>query len=210
MTRLSQKVISWILLKGENLEDELYGAEKNILLDVKSKSKVLEIGPGTGINLKYYPKNINWIGLEPNPEMTKHIKIKIKEQGINAVLLNGSAEKIPLKNNSIDYVISTLVLCSVNNPLNVVKEIKRVLKSSGKFLFIEHVADEKGTFRRVIQNMTNYTPWRFFSDGCHPNRETWKIIEHEFKNVEVKKYFLKNGGFFTWIVKPHIIGKAEK
>ena len=210
MVRLSQRFMAWLLSKGEKIEKEMYGREKKSLFKIKSSSIVLEIGPGTGINLQYYPKKIRWIGIEPNPEMNKHIKIKAKEQGFNIKLINGNAEKIPIKDNLVDYVVSTLVLCSVENPSKVLKEIKRVLKSRGKFLFIEHVADKKGTLRCSLQNITPHTPWKFFSDGCHPNREIWKIIGNEFRKVKIKKYYRKGNGLLSYLINPHIIGQATK
>ena len=210
MVRLSQRFMAWLLSKGEKIEKEMYGHEKKSLFKIKPHSVVLEIGPGTGINLQYYPKSIRWIGIEPNPEMNKHIKIKAKEQGFNIKLINGNAEKIPIKDGSVDYVVSTLVLCSVENPSETLKEIKRVLKSGGKFLFIEHVADKKGTLRRSLQNIAPHTPWKFFSDGCHPNRETSEIIENEFRGVKVRKYYQKGTGFLGYLINPHIIGQATK
>lgn len=170
MARFSQKFMAWLLSRAENLEEETYRKEKRSLLKIKPNSTVLEIGPGAGVNLRYYPKSIKWIGIEPNPEMNKHIETKAKELGSKIELINCDAENIPIKDNSIDYVVSTLVLCSAKNPSKVVKEIKRVLKPKGVFLFIEHVADRRGTFRRYFQDLAPHTPWKFFSDGCHPNR----------------------------------------
>ena len=155
MARLSQRFIAWFLSRGESLEKEMYGDKKRDLFKIRQKSRVLEIGPGTGINLQYYPKNIEWIGIEPNPEMNKHIKTKLKKLDFKARLIKGNAEKIPVKNNSIDYVISTLVLCSVKNPPKTVKEIKRVLKPEGKFLFMEHVADSERPYGKTIGHQTN-------------------------------------------------------
>jgi len=210
MACLSQRFIAWFLSRGESLEKEMYGDKKIELFKIKPKSRVLEIGPGTGINLQYYPKNIEWIGIEPNPEMNKHIKLKLKKLDFKARLIKGTAEKIPIRGNSIDYVVSTLVLCSVKNPSMAIKEIKRVLKPEGKFLFMEHVADNKGTLRRAMQNLAPHTPWKFFSDGCHPNRESWKTIEKEFNKAKIKRYYEKKIGLMGYLINPHIIGEAAK
>ena len=69
-------------------------------------------------------------------------------------LINGSSEDIKLKDNSFDYVISTLVLCTVHDLEKSINEIMRVLKKGGKFIFIEHVADKR-KFQRTIQNVVN-------------------------------------------------------
>ena len=98
----------------------------------------------------------------------------------------------------------------MENPSKVLKEIKRVLKTGGKFLFIEHIADKEGTLRRSFQNLAPHTLWRFFSDGCQPNRETKKIIECEFKKTKIRKYYQKNMSLLNYLINPHIIGEAIK
>lgn len=208
----SKKFMTWFLLKTERFDKENYGNKKRALFK-NLKGKVLEIGPGTGVNLNYYPKNIKWIGIEPNPKMQEHVKEKIKRLKIDAKIKSLRAEKIPEKTNSIDFVISTLVLCSVDKPEEVLAEIRRVLKKGDKFLFIEHVADKPGTLRRFFQNLAPYTPWKLFSDNCRTNRETWKTIENAgFKKVKIK-HFKQNKGKFNlleMLIKPHIMGEAVK
>ncbi|PIN89972.1 class I SAM-dependent methyltransferase [Candidatus Pacearchaeota archaeon CG10_big_fil_rev_8_21_14_0_10_34_76] len=210
MKKISQLFVAWCLAKSEKTDESSYGKIKRKLFSNVS-GKILEIGPGTGINLKYYPKNIKWIGIEPNNEMIKYLKEKAKKLKIDYKIIRTNAEKIPIKNNSIDFVISTLVLCSVDNQEKVLSEIKRVLKKNGKFLFIEHVADKKETFRRQIQNLAPKTPWKFFSDNCRPNRETWKSINNlGFKKVQIEHFNLKGVNPLIFIFKPHIIGVAQK
>lgn len=208
----SKKFVAWCLSKSEKIDKEIYGEKKKNLFK-KLKGTILEIGPGTGINLPYYPKNIKWVGIEPNKEMHKYIKKKSEKLKIKVEIKNLKAEKIPLKNSSADYVISTLVLCSVDSQEKTLSEIKRVLKKDGKFIFIEHVADKPLTLRRTIQNLAPYTPWKLFSDNCRPNRETWKTIEKSgLKKIKIKHFKIKELRFnpLTFLVRPHIIGEATK
>ncbi len=207
--KLSQRFLAFVLSKSEKVEDEIYGEIKRDLLS-KLNGPILEIGAGTGTNLRYYPKNTKLIFLEPNPIMRKHIERKTLHSGIKIIVLKNNAEKIPLKDESVDFVVSTLVLCSVENVDKVLKEIYRVLKKGGKFIFIEHVADVKGSLRRKLQDFSIHTPWKFFSDGCHPNRETWNNIKKsQFKNVKIKKFMIK-GNTLSYLVKPHIYGMCIK
>src|SRR5262249_16436717 len=77
---------------------------------------VLEIGPGAGANLRHLPRNIGWIGVEPNPYMNRHLTQEAARLGMQVELLCGAVEELPLETASIDYTVSTLVLCSVVDP----------------------------------------------------------------------------------------------
>ncbi len=108
---------------------------------------VLEIGPGTGVNLAYLPDGVYWIGLEPNPYFHPHLRRALSLRGLSGDVLLGQAEAIPLPEGSVEAVVATLVLCSVEDPRRALAEILRVLKPGGRFVFLEHVAAPQGTLR---------------------------------------------------------------
>lgn len=166
---------------------------------------VLEIGPGTGPNLQYYSRAVRWFGIEPNIAMTAYLWQEAQRLGFAANLCEGTAEKLPAADNSMDAVVSTLVLCSVRQPGQAIQEILRVLKPGGQFVFIEHVAAPRGTFRRSMQSFVRPV-WSFAADGCQPNRETWTLVEGAgFSHVELEHFHLD-----VPIVGPHIAGVAIK
>jgi ubiquinone/menaquinone biosynthesis C-methylase UbiE len=170
------------------------------------QGKVLEIGPGAGANLSYYPKEIHWIGIEPNPFMVNYLEQEAKRQGIKTVEFHqGVAEQLPVEDNSIDAVVSTHVLCSVRDIQVSLQEINRILKPKGKFIFIEHIAGECGTWTRRFQDGIEPI-WKVLFDNCHPNRETDKMLENAgFDEINYQQFQLS----FP-IVSPHIAGVAEK
>src|SRR5439155_26769491 len=114
---------------------------------------VLEIGPGTGANLPYYPPDIQWVGVEPNPYMHPYLQKEAGRRGLRADLRTGVAERLPLPDESVDAVVSTLALCSVADLPQVLREVRRVLRPGGRFIFIEHVASPPGTRLRRLQNL---------------------------------------------------------
>ena len=207
--KLSQRFLAFVLSKSENIEDKIYGGKKRKLIS-DLKGTILEIGAGTGINLKYYPSDAKIILLEPNPIMQKHIKKNVHLLQTQVKIIKGIAEKIPLKDKSVDVVVSTLVLCSVNNVDKVLSEIYRVLKNGGRFIFIEHVGDIEGSFKRKLQDFSIHTPWKFFSDGCHPNREILNNIKKfDFRKTKIEKCMIKGSGL-NYLINPHIYGYAVK
>lgn len=116
-----------------------------------------------------------------------------------------TGETLPVADESVDAVISTLVLCCVDNQRRALEEVLRVLKPGGRLLFIEHVAAPPGSWLRRIQNLL--TPlWKRLGDGCHPNRETDVEVERaRFEKVGYERIIAP-----TLIVSPQIVGIATK
>jgi len=166
---------------------------------------VLEIGPGTGINLAYLPDGVYWLGLEPNPHLHPWLETALRQRGVLGEVLLGQAEEIPLPQESVDAVVATLVLCSVEDPRRALAEILRVLKPGGRLVFLEHVAAPRGSSLRRFQDLL-CPLWSFLGDGCHPNRETLALIrEAGFARVEAEAFELP-----LPLVAPHVAGVAWK
>jgi ubiquinone/menaquinone biosynthesis C-methylase UbiE len=132
---------------------------------------VLEIGPGTGVNFQYMPAGVErWIGIEPNPHMHAELRDAGASSGLQAEFRTVSTEGMQVEDESVDAVLSTLVLCSVPDPTAVVRDIHRILKPGGRFVFLEHVAAPADTPLRRVQRIARPF-WRYFADGCHLDRE---------------------------------------
>lgn len=201
---LRKRIFAWALHKFNGRYERAIAARKRALLGGLTGT-VVEIGPGTGPNLRYYAKTVLWIGIEPNPCMRAYLQREAERTGIAADLREGAAEAIPCANESADAVVGTLVLCSVLGMRGALAEILRVLKPGGRFVFIEHVAAEPGTRLRNWQRRLR--PWfHYFADGCNPDRETWRAIESAgFAEVHLEHF---DGP--VPIVRPHIAGVAIK
>lgn len=199
-----KKLFAWTLHKFNGGYEREIAARKRELLGGLTGT-VVEIGPGTGPNLRYYAKTVRWIGMEPNPYMRAYLKREAERLGITAELRDGTAEAIVCPDDSADAVVGTLVLCSVIDLRVTLAEILRVLRPGGRFIFIEHVAAEPGT--RLRQWQHRLRPYfHFFADGCNPDRETWRAIESAgFAEVHFKHF----DGPLP-IVRPHIAGVAIK
>lgn len=171
------------------------------------EGEVVEIGPGSGVNLKYYQGNVRWTGIEPNTFLHQRLRQRASELGFATRLLAGSAERLGFPNGSVDAVVGTLVLCSVADPARALAEVLRVLKPGGRYVYIEHVAAPLGTRTRRIQE--TWTPiLRRLPDGCSPNRDTRQVIERAgFGAVADERFELPTA---FGIALPHIAGTATK
>lgn len=157
---------------------------------------VLELGAGSGANFKYVPAKSRLLALEPNEAMHPILLNNARNFGIDLQLIPASAEAIPLPNNSVDAVITSLVLCTVNDPYLVLEEIRRILRPGGTFRFVEHVAAHPASPRRWIQRLIA-RPWAWLFEGCDTHRDTPKFLaDAGFKQLLVEKRRFQFSVFF--------------
>ncbi|MCH1415160.1 MAG: class I SAM-dependent methyltransferase [Candidatus Actinomarina sp.] len=165
--------------------------------------KVLEIGFGSGVNLKLYNgENVEKIyGIDPSQELHVLAYENAKSVAISIDLQIGSAEELPFEDNSFDTVVSTYSLCSIPNPEIALNEISRVLKSSGKFYFAEHGLSSDTR----VANFQNFIEFFYpkISGGCHVNRDILKLINNSELELKVSQSMYLPGtqkflGFNSW------------
>src|SRR2546425_1502904 len=192
---------AWALARG-SADYEKAVAERKRRLFGDLRGNVLELGPGGGVNLSYYPKDIHWIGIDPNPFNHPNIRKAAERAGINGLEFRSlEGNRLEAADNSIEAVVSTLVLCTVPDQEATLQDILRVLKPGGRFAFIEHVAAPRGTFLRGMQRLVR-PGWRFLLDGCCPDRETAAAIKAAgFSEVNIESFRAP-----LPIVSPHIAG----
>ncbi len=203
---LRKRLFAWGMKQGDEVNHSIYGEQKKSLCKELS-GKIVEVGPGTGINFRYLPASIQWIGVEPNAAFNDMLMTRAKQYGITASLVSGDAAHIPLPDNFADTVLCTLVLCSVNDPQQSIEEMKRIVRPRGKIIFLEHVASSSGTMLRAIQNFINPLN-RLIADGCNCNRETWHFFEHGGFSESAFIHQRMNGAFA--VHAPHILGYVVK
>jgi ubiquinone/menaquinone biosynthesis C-methylase UbiE len=141
-----------------------------------AEGRVLEIGIGSGLNLPFYSHNIEQlIGLDPSPRLLSMVRQNLRRNWSSVELIEGSAEAIPLENNSVDTVVTTWTLCSIPNAECALGEMHRVLRSAGRLLFVEH---GRAPEPNVVWWQDRLTPfWKRIGGGCHLNRAIQMLIE---------------------------------
>jgi ubiquinone/menaquinone biosynthesis C-methylase UbiE len=173
---LRQRWFAWSLLRYGQRADAVLAEWKRRLFGDTGKV-VLEIGAGAGVNAKYLPPHHRLMALEPNP----YLRTRLSRMGVS--VLGERAEQTSVPNDSVDTVISSLVLCSVTDVGAVLREIQRVLKPGGTYRFIEHVAAPSGTWLRRSQKFL--TPLCIcLEGGCRPARDLENDLRHSGLEVE--------------------------
>ncbi len=201
---LGKRLFAWGLAQGGAAHERLIADRKRELLGPLD-GVVLEIGPGTGANLAYYRQTVRLIGVEPNPHMHGYLLREARRVGREIEMREGTAEQLAVADASVNAVVSTLVLCSVKDQLATLREVLRVLRPGGRFVFLEHVAAPQGSWNRYLQRAVRPV-WSLLGDGCQPDRETWQTIEQAgFAQVAYDHFRVP-----VPVVSPHIAGWASK
>jgi ubiquinone/menaquinone biosynthesis C-methylase UbiE len=170
-----------------------------------ARGRTLEIGAGTGLNLPHYPDDLDELILtEPDAAMRRRLATRLTHR--QARLVDAPAERLPFADESIDTVVSTFVLCTVDAPDLAVREIARVLRPDGQLLFIEHVRADSPTLASWQDRLV--TPWRHFARGCRCNRATAELMVAcglEFQAIREARWRA-----MPPIMRPLIIGRAQR
>jgi ubiquinone/menaquinone biosynthesis C-methylase UbiE len=157
----------------------------------QARGDVLEVGIGSGLNLPFYSAEVQHVyGVDPSLELQRMARKRAIGTRINVEFLAQSAEeRPPLPDESIDTVVVTWTLCSVTNVLDALHQMKRVLKPSGRLIFLEH---GRAPDARVVAWQNRLTPsWRRFTGGCHLNRKIDDLITTAgFQIIELRTCYL--------------------
>ncbi len=165
---------------------------------------IVELGSGSGASMRYLAPGTRLIALEPNPHTHHALRRNAARYGIDLEIREEHAESTGLASASVDAVICTLVLCTVEDQAAALAEVHRILRPGGRFVFIEHVGSGPGPIRAVQRALRR--PWRYVFDGSCLDRDTAATIAATgFSEVRVEPYRL--GGVFV-PVWPQISGVA--
>lgn len=175
----------------------------------QASGRTLEIGAGSGFNLPHYPSAVTELVVsEPSPHMLAQLRTHLAERpppvGRWALVRTG-AEELPFADHSFDTVTAAFVHCTIPDPAAALREIARVLKPGGRYLFFEHVRATDSRLLARVQDVVEI-PHTYIAAGCHPNRRMEQLLAGSPLSVRSLEHARMPRAFPT--VRPTIRGVA--
>jgi len=137
---------------------------------------VLEIGFGTGLNMAHYPSCLSSLStIDPAVILPRKVQDRIAAVSFPVETVHQTAEHLPYPDRRFDTVVSTWTLCTIPNPVQALREVARVLKSTGTFLFLEHGRSEDSHIARWQDRLN--PAQQIIGCGCNLNRRIDRLIE---------------------------------
>ncbi|MGF1562400.1 MAG: class I SAM-dependent methyltransferase [Geminicoccaceae bacterium] len=175
----------------------------------QAQGRVLEIGIGSGHNLPLYGREVSHvIGIDPSKPLLERARDQAQfARGDSTIeLIHGGAERMPVDSASIDTVVTTWSLCSVQDPRAVLGEAQRVLRPGGRLLFVEHGRSPDAAVQRWQDRLD--PAWTRLASGCHINRPITLLIEQTGLKLQTTEqgYLVSGPRVLTW----HSLGAAVR
>jgi ubiquinone/menaquinone biosynthesis C-methylase UbiE len=152
--------------------------------------EILEVGFGTGLNLEHYPEHLlHLTAVDPGEGMARLARRRIKRSDISVDLRVQTAEELPFEDGQFDCVVSTWTLCSVRDASRAVTEVGRVLKTGGRFLYLEHGLSEEPGVQRWQRRLTPLQ--KRIAGGCRLDVDIEALVRSgAFRDVQVERFLL--------------------
>ncbi|MDA1360061.1 methyltransferase domain-containing protein [Glycomyces luteolus] len=210
MARRQRRLFArWYPGVAASLEERGLGEWRRSLLSGLA-GRVLEVGCGHGVNFPHYPDAVTeLVAVEPEAHLRDLAREQAASSRVAVTVLDGQAEALPVESGSFDAVVSTLVLCSVEDQDRALAEIHRVLRPGGRLWCLEHVASANRPIRWA-EHVFDAVFWSHAFGGCHTGRDTGAAIERagfRLEGLEARRY---PDLPFPLAVSPHLIGAARK
>jgi len=159
--------------------------------------RVLEVGAGTGTNFAYYPDTVEQVvALEPETRLAPVAREAAAGVSVPVTVIESTIETMPAA-EPFDAVVCSLVLCSVDDPDAVLRQLNSVLKPGGELRYFEHVAS--AGWRGGLQRLADFTVWPRIAGNCHTHRHTERAISNAGFTVETARH---QSTFPAWVPLP--------
>lgn len=163
----------------------------------QATGKVLEVGIGSGLNLPFYSKGVQVIGVDPSVELQEYAREVANESQVDVDFIAQGCEDLPLGSDSIDTAVVTWTFCTIPEPEVALAEIRRVLKPNGKLVFVEHGQAKEANIAKWQDRINPI--WKVIGGGCNLNRKPDETIaEQGFKFESLHEGYVKGPKVATY------------
>lgn len=206
---MNRPLFARIQARASAIEERRGGAERRRQLLHGLSGRVLEVGAGSGVSFAHYPSSVTeLLAVEPEPALRDRATKAAARAPVPVQVVDGMAERLPVVDGSVDAVVIAGVLCSVDDPIAVLSEVKRVLRPGGELRFYEHVVARNARLAR-FQRLLDATFWPRLFGGCHTARDTEDTLTASGFTIEMRDRFSFRPTLLATPVAPRVLGYAR-
>ena len=153
------------------------------LLELSPQSQLLEVGVGTGLSIPALPRNVEITGIDLSEKMLQRARLRVESLGLeNTKLLRMDANHLDFPDDSFDRVLAAYFISTVSDPVQVILEMKRVCRSGGFLVFLNHFRGENFLFGGVEKLVSPI----FYRIGFRTDLEVHSLMEECGLTIESK------------------------
>jgi ubiquinone/menaquinone biosynthesis C-methylase UbiE len=176
------------------MEQARFAVWRRKLRDRITGERALEVGVGTGKNLSYYPQNVKITAIDLSPRMLEKARKKASDLGLAVDFREMDAQHLKFPDRSFDTVFATFVFCSVPNPVLGLEELRRVCKTGGRLLLLEHMRPGNPILGFLFDM---FNPMVVRMMGANINRRTMENIRRAGWRIQVEEHL--SSDMVRWI-----------
>ena len=207
---MSHPIFARVYARLSPVMDRHGGAQHRSRLLDGLAGRIIEVGAGDGANFGHYPGTVTQVlAVEPEPYLRARAQVQAGRAPVPVEVVEGTAERLPADDRSVDAAVASLVLCSVTDQQAALGELFRVLRPGGELRFYEHVAAERPGRLSRVQRLADATVWPRLMGSCHVSRDTAAAIAAAgFVIEEIDRFEFPPGQPSP--ASPHILGRAVR
>ena len=188
----------------ELLQEKLLYSRWREMASRHLRGRTLEVGVGTGKNIKYYPKNASVVAIDVSEKMLRKAARRARKLGLDVKFIAMDAQKLAFKEGVFDSTLSTFVFCSVPDPVKGISELGRASKPDGTMVFLEHVRSSNRLLGSIMDLVNPIFQWL---TGVNINRDTTRNIQKGGATLVRENAFL--AAIFRFLVAEPIHGRTR-
>jgi len=163
------------------------------------KGDTLEVAVGAGMNFSFYPKDIEYVGVDFSPKMIEHAEESAKDYGFRAKFIMSDVESLEFPDNSFDTIVSSGSFCSYENPAHVLNLFNKWCKANGQILLMEHGLSSTPTLAWIQKKFDKLAVKAF---GCHQNRDILALVKQSNLSITKQERAILGYLYLIW-AKPN-------